>query len=61
LAQARTFYQFYVTPNGKVAGTLLLQGINPELDACVGQAVARWNFGLAGENSFFKLKLVWMK
>lgn len=59
LEQARMHFQFYVTPDGKVAGTLLLQGINPELDACVGQAVAGWNFGTANANSFFKIKLVW--
>lgn len=59
LTQARTHYQFYVTPNGKVAGSLLLQGVNPELDACVEQAIEGWNFGVAGDNSFFKLKLVW--
>jgi hypothetical protein len=59
LTQARTHYQFYVTPDGKVAGSLLLQGVNPELDACVDQAIARWSFGEASANSFFKLKLVW--
>jgi hypothetical protein len=59
LEVARMHYQFYVTPNGKIAGSLLLQGVNPELDACVEKAIAGWNFGIAGENSFFKLKLVW--
>lgn len=60
LEVARMHYQFYVTPNGKIAGSLLLQGVNPELDACVEKAIAGWNFGVAGDNSFFKLKLVWM-
>jgi hypothetical protein len=59
LELGRMHYQLYVTPDGKVAGTLLLQGINPELDACVGQAVEAWNFGAATANSFFKLKLIW--
>jgi hypothetical protein len=59
LEQARTHYQVYVTPNGKVAGSLLLQGISPELDACVEKAIETWNFQVAGDNSFFKIKLIW--
>ena len=57
--QARTHYQFYVTPNGKVAGSLLLQGVSPEIDACIEKTLATWNFGLSSANSFFKVKLVW--
>jgi hypothetical protein len=63
LKQVRTYYQLYVTPNGKVAGSLQLLAVNPanpEIDACVEKAIEGWNFGVAGENSFFKLKLVWM-
>lgn len=59
MAQARIHFQLYVTPNGKVAGSLLLQGMNPELDACVERAIEGWNFGVAGDTSFFKLKLLW--
>jgi hypothetical protein len=59
LTQVRVHHQLYVASNGEVMGSLLLRGVNPELDACVGQAVASWNFGAADQSSFFKLKLVW--
>lgn len=60
LEQFRIHHQLHVAPSGKVAGKLLIGGSNPELDACVGEAIEGWNFGAADASSFFKLKLVWM-
>jgi hypothetical protein len=52
-------HELYIATGGEVAGKLLLSGVNPELDACVSEAVAGWNFGASDSPSFVKLKLVW--
>lgn len=57
----RVHHELFIAPSGEVAGKLLLSGANPELDACVSEAVAGWNFGATSEPSFCKLKLVWMR
>jgi hypothetical protein len=60
LPQVRVHHQLYIEPSGKVAGKLLLPGgTNPDIDACVGKALAGWNFGATDQTSFFKLKLIW--
>lgn len=60
LPQVRVHHQLYIEPSGEVAGKLLLAGgTNPEIDACVGEAIQGWNFGATDQTSFFKLKLIW--
>ena len=52
-------YQLALTRSGEVAEILRLQGVNPELDACVEAVIESWKFGPSDESSFFKLKFIW--
>lgn len=59
LTAARLHYQLAVNASGDVVESLMLQGVEPSVDACVVEAIARWNWGPTSEGSFFKLKFVW--
>lgn len=59
LPRVRHSHFVAVAPSGKVASSLLLQGISPELDACTDTMLARWTFPETESSTFFKLKLVY--
>lgn len=59
LPRVRHSHYVAVEPSGKVATALVLQGINPEFDACVDTMLGRWTFTEGESASFFKLKLVY--